>query len=150
MTLAVGNDHKLYYSSGTPSSPTWTSICIVGNVNLNLTANTAEVDLRCTNWLMNLASKLTGDLSMTLAAHVGNATWTVLRAAFFARTVLQMAIANANIATPTTEYFKAYMFFSAFPWNQPTQELSDGEATMALAYVEETNQVVSPTWNVVA
>tara|TARA_Y100000310_G_scaffold310662_1_gene356143 strand:+ start:1198 stop:1650 length:453 start_codon:yes stop_codon:yes gene_type:complete len=146
MGLKVGNDLKLYYNTGTDATPTWVEIDIVGDVTVNLEAGDAEVDLRLTNWLLNLPSKLSGSIDLALANNIGNTAYDALRGYYFNRTIAQYASANAAIATSGTEYFKAFCHFSSFPWNQATQEMSNHDATLSLSYHEESGSLVEPAW----
>lgn len=146
MSLKVGNDLKLYYNSGTDASPTWVELKMVGDVTVDLSCNEAPVDLRVSNWLMNLPAKLTGAINVKLAHDIGGTNFDVLQTMFFARTTKQFASADADIATSGTEYFKAFCFLSAFPWAQGTQEMSAHDAKLSLAYEEEGGSLVEPAW----
>lgn len=146
MSLKVGNDLKLYYNTGTDASPTWNEIQMVGDVSVDLNCNDAEVDLRVTNWLLNLPAKLTGAFNVRLANDIGGTNYDVLRGYFFGRTTAQYASANADIATSGTEYFKAFAYWSAFPWQQNTQEMSAHDGKLSLAYEEESSALVEPAW----
>ncbi len=149
MTLMVGNDFKLYQNTGDDATPVWVEVDIVGDVTLNLGMNEAEVDLRLSDWILNLPAKLTGSMDMALANNIGNTVYDGLRGLYLGRQSAQMASANADIATSGTEYFKAFMHFSDFPWNQATQEMSNHDASMGFTYVEESGTPILPSWNVV-
>ena len=148
--LAVGNDMKLYHNTGTNAAPVWVEVNIVGDVSVDINIGNAEVDLRVSNWLLGLPSKLTGGFNIALANHIGNSVFATLRGYALARTIKQYASANAAIATSGTQYFKAFAHFTAFPWNQPTQEMSNGDATLAFSYAEEASTLVEPAWVIVA
>lgn len=147
MSLAVGTDNKLYYNSATNASPTWVLICIVGDVNLNLGGSNAEIKTRCSVWDMGLPARLTAELTYNLLGHIGNSVWEALRGYYFGRTSKQIAVANAAIATVGTQYFKAFMHFTAFPIGQNLEDANGGEATMVPSYVEESSALVEPSWN---
>ena len=146
MSLKVGNDMKLYYNTGTDASPTWLEIEMVGDVSADLSCNDAEIDLRVTNWLLNLPAKLSGSLNAKLANDIGGTDFDTLRGYFFNRTIKQYATANADIAVSGTEYFKSFCFFSSFPWAQNTQEVSSHDAKLSLAYETESGSLVEPAW----
>lgn len=146
MSLAVGTDNKLYYNSATNASPTWVLICLVGDVNLTLGGSNAELKSRCSPWDMGLPSRLNAELSFNLFSHIGATVWEALRGFFFARSSKQMAVANAAIATTGTQYFKAFMHFTAFPIGQNLEDVNAGEATMTPTYYEESNALVEPSW----
>jgi len=151
MALKVGNDHKFYYNSGTNDSPTWVEICIIGDMTVDLNVSDAEVDLRCSPWVLNLPAKHTGNFNFFLASSQGYQIWQTLRSYYFARTITQYASASGAIAVAGTEYFKAYGHFSAFPWAQPTQEIGSHDATLSLSWKEDSNgAVINPSWNVAA
>jgi len=149
MGLKVGNDLKLYYNTGTNASPVWVLIDKVGDVTVNINCNEAEVDLRISNWILNLPAKLTGSIDVSLANDITGTVFDALLAGALARTQWQFASANDAIATPDTEYFKAFGFFSAFPWGQATQDVSMHDATISLGYSEESGSMVEPAWAVV-
>jgi len=149
MSLKVGNDMKFYYNSATDASPTWVLINEIGDLTVDFNINDAEVDLRVSNYLLGLPSKITGGFTLTIANNPGATVFDVLRAAALARTVQQYASADALIATNGTEYFKAFCHFTAFPWAQPTQEMSSHDATLSLSYHEEAGSIVEPAWVVV-
>lgn len=150
MGLKVGNDLKLYYNTGTDASPTWVEIDKVGDVTVNINIAEAEVDLRISNWVLNLPAKLSGSIDVALASDIGGTVWDALRALALGRTQAQFASANADIASVGTELFKAFCFFSSFPWGQPTQELSSGDASLALGYTEEATALVEPGWTTIS
>lgn len=149
MALKVGNDMKLYYNSGTDASPTWVLIDIVGDVTVETNINDAEVDLRISTWLLNLPSKFSGSININLANDFQGTVYDVLHGYQQNRTITQYASADAAIATQDTEYFKAFCHFSAFPWAQPTQEVSMHDAVLSLSYKEESGSLVEPAWAVV-
>lgn len=144
--LKIGNDLKLYYNSGTTASPTWVLICQVGDVTIDFNRSLAEVDLRCSQWLLNLAGKMSGMFNFSLANNFGNTVYDALRVIAFSGVPVQLASADGAIATVGTEYFKAYVVFSQFPWAQPTQEMSSHDAQAGLAWVEESGNLVEPSW----
>lgn len=146
MSLKVGNDLKLYYNTGTDASPTWSEIQMVGDVSVDLNCNDAEVDLRVSNWLLNLPAKLSGALNVRLANDIGGTVYDALRGFFFARTTAQYASANADIGTTGTEYFKTFAYWSSFPWQQNTQEMSAHDGKLSFAYEEESGSLVEPAW----
>ena len=146
MSLKVGNNMQIAYNSATDASPTWVPITIVGDVTVDLGVSAAEVDLRVSSWVLNLAAKNTGGISFTMANDIGGTVFDALLAIALARTHTQFAVGNAPIATSNTEFFKAFAFFSAFPWAQPTQEMSSHDCTLELAYEEEAASLVEPSW----
>lgn len=146
MGLKVGNDMKFYYNTGTDATPTWVEINMIGDLTVDINIGEAEVDLRVSNWLMNLPSKLSGAFNVTFANDVGGTVFDALRAFALGRTQAQYASANAAIATSGTNYFKAFCFFSAFPWAQQTQQMSSHDARLSLGYTEESGSLVEPAW----
>lgn len=146
MSLSVGNDLKLFYNTGTDASPVWVEINMVGDVTVNINVGEAEVDLRVSDWVLNLPAKLTGSIDVTLASDIAGTVWDALRVLAMGRTQAQFASATGAIATIGTEYFKAFAFFSSFPWGQPTQELASGDASLSLGYTEEAGSLIEPSW----
>lgn len=146
MALKVGNDMSLNYNSATDASPTWVPIPMIGDVTVNLSVGEAEVDLRISNWLMNLPAKLSGGFDFNMANDVGGTVFDALLGFAFARTQKQFASADQAISTSGAEYFKAFGFFSEFPWGQPTQEMSAHDTSISLGYSEESGSLVEPAW----
>ena len=147
--LKIGNDMKFYYNLGINASPTWVEICIIGDLTVDHNISDAEIDLRCSAWLLNLPAKHSGNINLMLANSIGLAVWSFLNTMAFNRTVTEFASANAGIAIAGTEYFKAYCHFSKFPWTQPTQEIASHDATLSLSWKEnDQGAVIEPSWNV--
>lgn len=149
MTLKVGNDMKLYYNTGTNASPVWDEVAIVGDVTVPFEVEQAEVDLRVSNYLLNLPSKISAGFDFLLANDPGGTDFDALRTRALARTPTQFASANGAIATSGTEYFKAFGTIGGFAWAQPTRQLSSHDVSVALAYHEESSALVEPAWVVV-
>lgn len=148
MPLKIGNDMKAYHNTGTNGSPTWVEMKQIGDVTVDLNVGEAEVDLRESNWILNLPAKLSAGINIALASNPGMTTvFDVLRTNFFARTIKQYAICNGVLATTGTEYFKAFCLISSFPWAQPTQEMASHDMTLALAWQEEpAGTLIEPSW----
>lgn len=149
MGLQVGNDLKLYYNLGTDEVPIWTELDKIGDVTVNININEAEVDLRVSDWVLNLPAKLTGSLDVMLAYDGADSSYDDMRAMALGRTQKQFASADGDINEDETEYFKSFCFFSSFPWGQPTQEMSSGDASLSFGYTEEASTLVEPTWEAV-
>lgn len=148
--ISVGNDHKLYYNSGTNASPVWVLIDIVGDVSVDLNISSAEVDLRLSSFVTGLPAKLSGGMNIDMASDIGGTVHDALRGFAMARTRKIFASANDAIATSGTQYFKAPMFFTAFPWGQETQNIGKRDCQLALAYFIESAALIDPSWVVVA
>jgi len=127
----------LAHNTATDATPTWVTIDEIGDLTVELSTAEAEVDLRISNFILNLPSKISGGINFNLA---NNATGTatdqheVLRASFFARTQLQYASSDQAIATSGAQFFKAFCSVTNFSWAQPTQGLSDHDVNLSLAY----------------
>jgi hypothetical protein len=148
MALKTGSACKAYYNSGTDASPTWVEITLVGDVNLSdLGTNLAEVNLRASSYVLNLAAKLHGSVEMLVAYNPANTAMDALLTAFFAKTVYQFAFMDGNIATAGSEGFKAFCIIESFPIQQPLEGMvAIDTMRLALAYEEESNTLVEPSW----
>jgi hypothetical protein len=147
MTIKVGNDMKAYHNTGTNAAPTWVEMKQIGDVTLDLNVGEAEIDLRESTWLLNLPAKLSASINIALANNPGMTTvFDVLRTNFLARNIKQYATCNGVLATTGTEYLKLFCFISAFPWAQPTQEMSSHDMVLTPAYWEESTVLMEPTW----
>lgn len=145
MGLKVGNDMVFSYNSATDASPTWVTINMIGDLTVNLSVGEAEVDLRVSNWLLNLPAKLSGSFDFAMANDIAGTVYDALRGFAFGRTQKQFLSTNADPAG-VAEGFKAFGFFSEFPWAQPTQEMSNHDASVSLGYTEEAGSLVEPSW----
>lgn len=145
--LKIGGNWKLYYNSNTNASPTWVEIKKVGDVVLNIEVGEAPVEIRETNWNLNLPARFTiSSIDAMLATDIAGTVWEALRGFFFGRTAKQYAICNDTIATSGTQGFKLFAFWKTFPINQPLAEMVRGDAALSPAYVEESSALVEPTW----
>jgi hypothetical protein len=147
MGLIIGHDCKLYYNTGTNASPTWNEIKIVGDVTLaDLGAGDAEVNLRISDWVLNLPAKLRAAIEFNLANDIGGTDYDNLRGYCFARTIKQYAVVNGDINTSGKQYFKAFCHFNGFPWSQPIEEVTQHDSRLSLSYQEESGSLVEPAW----
>lgn len=147
MPLIIGHDCKLYYNTGTDASPTWNVIDIVGDVTLtDLGAGDAEVNLRLSDWVLNLPAKLRAAIEFMLANNIGGTDFDNLRGYALGRTIKQYAVVNGDITTSANQYFKAFCHITAFPWAQPIEEMTSHDCRLSLSYHEESGSPVYPSW----
>lgn len=145
----VGHKMKLYYNAGTVDTPTWTEICEIGDVSIpDLSMGLAELKRRCKLYTKNIAT-LIQSISVEFRLHfgLGKTVYDVLRAAFFAGTVQEYAVASGAIATVGTQAFRLPAVIESFPWSQPLEDVSGHDVRLAISYMEGSDDSeVDPSW----
>jgi hypothetical protein len=152
MPAVTGHKCKLYRNTGTNASPTWVLITGVGDVSIaDLSYGAAELKHRGSNFAKQLPTLIQPiNVDVQLIHGIDATNYTAIRTAFFAATINEYAIADGLIATVDTQAFKFPAFWSDFPWNQPLEEVSNHDARLSLAYMEEAAAEVDPEWMVVS
>lgn len=154
MPLQTGAQDKFYYNSATDATPTWVEIGQIEDLSIDgLGQEMAELKMREAGWILNLPGlKKVDSIGFNLKSNVGNTVWDALRGFLFAdpQVAKQYAVANGDIATSGTEYFKAFCFIGEFPLSQPISEVDSGDVELQLAYHEESGTAVYPSWETVA
>ena len=137
--LRVGVAQFLYRNSATYASPTWNNIQSAVDVELGLAKSMATIKSRLTAWEQNLPALKKGPLTFGLLGDTSQDDFDVLRDAFIADTLLDLAIADGAIATSGTEYFRADFYLSDFPIKQKLEEGEQVDVQAVLAYAGSTH-----------
>ncbi len=149
---STGHKMKFYRNTATHASPTWVEIDEIGDLSIaDLTMGLAELKRRANGFTKNLPS-IMQSIAVEFRLHFGldSATFTVLRSAFFAGTVIEYAIMNDAIADEDSEGLTLPGIIEQFPWDQPLEEVSGHDVRLATGYLVETSTEIDPAWLVVA
>lgn len=128
MAILLGKDCYLYRNTGSFGSPTWDLIDVVGDVEVGYSMNESDVSHRGAGGQQQMEPTLqVNELTFTVPRDPSNADQTALITAFFARTLIEFAIANGPIATNGTKYWRQEMKIFAMPNSEPI----NGHSTIA-------------------
>lgn len=144
----VGHKMKLYRNTGTVDTPTWGEISEIGDVTLNgLELTTAELKRRANNFTKELPALFGAfNIEFRLVHGLGATVFDGLRADFFAQMPREYAICNGNISSDGTQGLRFAGFLKAFPWDQPLEDVSGHDVSIAHTYMESSGTEVDPSW----
>lgn len=123
MAGKIGLNAKLYYNTGTYATPTWSEITDAQDVTLDSERATAEVKRRGSQFVKYLTALKDYGVQFTLIYNPGNGALNALKDAYDNGAVVDVAVADGDIATSGTEYFRAEMVVSKFSINQPLEDV---------------------------
>jgi hypothetical protein len=147
----VGHQMKTYRNSGTVETPVWGEIGEIGDVTLDgFELGTAELKRRGNNYTKLLAALFNAfSLNMRYIHGLGGTMFTALRTDFLAKTTRQYAVCNGNINSDGTEGLTFAGLLTAFPWDQPLEDVSGHDVVIGHGYMVEADTEVDPEWLVV-
>lgn len=105
-TAILGKNCKLYRNTGTWGSPTWVEVENVKDLTLGLTYQSADVSTRGGGVSRKEPTLLDASLEFDQVRDTDDTDQTALLTAFFAGTLVDMAVAEAAIATAGTKYYR--------------------------------------------
>jgi len=152
MAPTTGFNNKLYRNTGSVATPVWSEVNQIGDVSIDgLTRGLAELKRRATQFTLNLPS-LIQSITASFRLHHGldSSTFTALRQAFFAATVIEWAIMDGDIDVAAAEGLRIPMLVSDFPWEQPLEDVSGHDVKLAVGYMTSGGNEVVPSWLVVS
>lgn len=147
----AGHKMKLYRNTGTHDTPVWGEIDEIADVTVDgLELGIAELKRRASNWTKGLAT-IFGMFTVGFRyIHGLNTTiFTALRTDFFAQTVREYAVMNGDIEDDGIEGLRLPALHSAFPWDQPLEDVSGHDMTLTHAYMSEDGTEIDPEWLVI-
>lgn len=154
----VGADCKLYYNTGTRSSETWVEVDEVGDVNMpELSVALAALKRRANSYTKNLPALFNSiTINATLIHGLGPTEFAAIQTQFFAKTCVEWAIlggAYTNTSEGGVQGLRIPMLVSAFPWNQPLEDVAGHEITLASGLLIEgsgsSETEIDPVWTTV-
>lgn len=145
MTAELGFEFKLYYNAGSYESPDWTELKAVGDVNVPMAMDEADATTRGSEGFKQYLPSLADmGLETTLVWQPGDTNFDALRTRYFARSPVELYIANGDVATPGTEGLRVTMALFKFDSNQTMAE----RVTAAVSF-KPTPADNAPAWYVV-
>lgn len=103
----LGKNCKLYRNTGTWGSPTWVEVENVKDLTLNLAYQEADVSTRAGGGVSRAEPTLLDvSLEFDQVRDTDDADQTAILTAFFAGTLIDMAVSEAAIATAGTKYYR--------------------------------------------
>jgi len=149
---STGHKMKLYRNTGTVAVPVFLEVAEVGDVSIpDLSRGLAELKRRANDFTKNLAS-LIQSISVEFRLHHGldAVNFDAIRIAFFAGTVEEWAIMNADVSVSGNEGLRLPAIVEQFPFDQPLEDVAGHDIRLAVAYFEEpAGTEIDPVWFVV-
>lgn len=123
MTEQRGTDGKLYYNSGTYDSPTWTEVKNVRDLNIPDIFTESDVTTRGSGGVRQMAAGLREvSVEFQMLFDEDDADYQYFRAAYNARTKIDIAAMSGDITTNGSQGPRGYFQVFEFPNNQPLAE----------------------------
>lgn len=143
----LAEDAKLYYNTGSYGSPTWTLICNVKDLTLNMSNGETDTTTRCGGGVREYVAGLSDiSISFNMLYDTGDTAWEALRAAYFGKSSLEFLCLDGLVATVGSEGLRATMVVTNF---NITETL--GEALMTDVSLRPTpNDNAAPAWYTVS
>lgn len=132
--LRTGLDDKFYINSGNYAVPTWVEVQLVADLNVDLTKELAEIKYRGSRWKKTLPSHKALALSFKMLGDTSDTNYATVRDAFINDTMLDVAVADAAIATSGTEYLRFPVYLDKFTRDQPLNGANVSDVGGQLAY----------------
>jgi hypothetical protein len=144
---AIGQAGKLYYNSGTNTSPVWVEIKRAKDVSCPLTKGEADVSRRESAWEMFIGALKSVGLNFGYQHKRGtDSVRTALLASFVSGTPMQFAVMDQDITADGALGAKFYGEVFEFPLEQP---LKDGQTVAcvvkATEFEEPAGTLIEPT-----
>ncbi len=129
----LGFAGKLYYNTGSHSSPVWVLVDTVGDLDNQMEDDEADATSRAGNgeeWVLGSISKKTIELEVMYDS--GNTAWMYLQGAYFARpkTVFEVASMDGPIATTGSQGLRVTVTVMKFGRKEPLKELMKSPVTL--------------------
>lgn len=134
MAGKVGLDMKAYRNTGNYSTPTWNEITICRDVTIDMSKGEADLSVRGTTWRAKRGTIKEGNVDMEILYDPSVDDHSVLQNAFLNGTVLDLALADGNIATAGTQYFRADFEAFGFSRSEPLEDAVTVSVPLSIAY----------------
>ena len=144
--MKLSFDGKVYRNTGTEGSPTWDEVPNIIDLSVNHEKDEADATTRANGgWEAVVGSIKKAPLEFNQIRDPADTDWEAIRAAYFGNTNLDLAIADAAIASDGTTYFRAE--FTVLKWtdNQQLREVMGTSVTCKPTY-----STLTPSWNTVS
>jgi hypothetical protein len=145
-----GREAKAYYNTGSFSSPSWTLMPQVVDLDWDMPASWADVSSRVSLFKMEAKALvgLTVNFGYRRRQGVSDAVFTALRGYALGTTKQELALADGAIATTTTQYLRATYQFE-MGRSEPLEDGCIDNFSAHLTYEEDAGTLREPSWVVV-
>lgn len=140
----LGIEGILYRNTATWGSPTWNPIPNCKDLSLTLEKGEAGANTRFTKWKLSRGAMIDSGVEFGMVYDPGDSDYQALKAAFFAGTVINFAIADGDIAVTGTEYLKVDCEVMKFNIPQNLEEVMSVEVAIKPARTDN-----APAWTTV-
>lgn len=108
MLIILGKDCRLYRNTGTAGSPTWNECPNVEDLGLDVSHDEVEVSIRASGGVKWFEAGMRADaIEFSSLRDTDDADQTAFFTAAMARTSIDFAVAEGNIATAGTRFYRA-------------------------------------------
>lgn len=147
MGIVLGLDAKLYIDDADNyAAPSWSEVCNVKDLTLNLETAEADVTTRCSNgWRGTVATIKDGTIEFQMVWDTADANFQVLKDAFLNNDAINVAAMDGDITTPGSEGLRAVMMVSNFSRTENLEEALMVDVTLKITYFPDD----APEWLVV-
>lgn len=144
----IGKDAKLYYNSGTHSSPTWNEITKAKDVNIDLGKNEAEVNSRESEWEMVGAGLKTVsvDFGYLNVPGTSDTVFQALKDAYINDTPTQFAIMDQAVGTSNSKGVRAYFIVTGMSRPEPLEGALMYNFTLRPTRFDDSGTLREPEW----
>ena len=131
MPSTIGHDAAIYFNTGTVTTPVWTEIDCVRDVNLDLSSSEVDDTCRTTN---GFRSRIQGlkqwGADFEMVYDTTNAAWELVRAAYFDKTKIEVLILDNDISVDGSEGVQGDIYVSDFTEAQPLDDIISNSVTL--------------------
>jgi len=147
MSVKMGMDAKLYYcAAGIGGTPTWTELTNVKNATLTTEKGEADVTTRANNgWKATMGTLKDGSVEFEMIWDTEDDGFTAIQTAFFANTVLGIAVMDGDIETAGNQGLWADMAVLNFSREEPLEEAITVKVTLKPGYSAN-----APQWKTIS
>lgn len=146
-THVMGFEAKLYRNTGTVASPTWNEIANCRDLALADSMTDVDVSARDGGgFAMSDVGLQTLELTFQMNADYGDADFTALQTAYYARTPLHLAVASGAIAAAGTQYVKFAGIITGFARSEALDDAGRYDVTIKVTRATEAGTLILPTW----
>ncbi len=145
MAHTIGIDGKLYYDATGAGVGSWTELTNAQDVRLPMSKSEADVTTRANNGFRAIVGVLKEvSVEFTMIYDPTEAGWVAMNAAFFADTIIGIAVMDGDIVTPGTEGFQADFEILTFEEDQSMEEAMKTNVVAKISFSSFT-----PAWTTI-
>jgi predicted secreted protein len=115
MAHVLAENAKLYYNTGTYAAPTWTLITNVKDVTLSMEKDEIDVTTRASGGFKEFVDGLIdASVEFSMIWDTGNAAFTAIKAAFFAKTAVELLVCDGVYTVTGSQGLRAECMIKSF------------------------------------